>query len=179
MKTGYAVADAMTTKPVIVGSSVTVRDAANIMGESGVGSLLVVDTEQRVLGIVVAEDFVARATAKALDPDLTPIAEIMTTAVFDTRPEADIYEAMVLMREHDVFHLPVRDDEKKLVGFLTLKDILRIEPQLFEIMAEMANIRPSKRSEGREGYCGECGNYAEELERVQRKMLCEYCRENA
>jgi CBS domain-containing protein len=179
MKTGYAVADAMTTKPVIVGSHMTIRDAANVMGQSNVGSLLVVDNEERVLGIVIAEDFVARATAKALDPDLTPIADIMTTAVFDTRPEVDIYDAMVVMREHDIFHLPVRDENEKLVGFLTLKDILRIEPQLFEIMAEMADIRPTKRSNGREGYCGECGNYAEELERVNNKMLCEYCRENA
>jgi CBS domain-containing protein len=147
------------------------------MRDKVVGSLLVVD-EATLLGIVVAEDFVSRSTAQALDPDMTPITEIMTREIVDIEPSADIYEAMTVMREHDVFHLPVRDQHKKLLGFLTLKDILRIEPQLFELLAELSEVRPTERSRGREGYCGECGNYAEDLERVSGRLLCGYCREH-
>jgi CBS domain-containing protein len=83
---------------------------------------------------------------------------------------------MLLMKEHDILHLPVKDDEEKLVGFLTLKDVLRIEPQLFEIITEMAELK-RKPTKGNEGYCQECGNYSEQLVMHNKRLVCQYCAE--
>ncbi len=179
MKTGYVVGDAMTTKPVTIGPSLSVRDAAHIMRDKGVGSLLIVDDHHVLLGIVIAEDFVSRVTAEALDPDTTLIKDIMTTKLIDIRPEADVHDAMEIMSAHNIFHLPVRDGHHKLLGFLTFKDVLKIEPALFEILAELAQTRNRPGVKGQEGYCAECGNFAEDLVVVEGKVLCSYCSENA
>lgn len=178
MKTGYAVADAMTTKPVSVPSTITVRQASVVMRDHGVGSLLIVD-DGVLLGIIIAEDIVHRVTAEAKKSAETTIGEVMTKEIIDILPEADLYEAMKLMQEHDIFHLPVRDELKRLVGFLTLKDVLRIEPQLFELMSEMAEIHHQSNSHqsaaNTEGYCEECGNFSTMLYRKGKKVVCSVC----
>lgn len=178
MKTGYSVADAMSTRPVTVPSSLTVREASKVMRDRDIGSLLVME-DLVLVGILTAEDVVARVAAIGASPEL-PVGQIMSTDIVDISPEADIYEAMVVMREHDVLHLPVRDvQEKRLLGYLTFKDVLRIEPQLFELMEEKAELagHDRKTPERREGYCEECGNYATELTRRREKLLCQYCAE--
>lgn len=180
MKTGYSVSDAMTTKPITVPLNMTVREASKIMRDQDIGSLLVVSAEGVLAGIITAEDFVHRVTAEAKSSDKTNLSDIMTAELITIEPESDLYDAMALMREHDIFHLPVVDDEKLLKGFLTLKDVLRIEPQLFEIMSEMAQIteggkRP--KADRSEGYCEECGNYSDDLEKVGQRLLCSFCAE--
>lgn len=179
MKTGYSVADAMTTKPVMVRPDLTIKDASVVMREADVGSLLVVDEYNVLVGIITAEDFVYRVTAQGVDAATTPLEQVMTRDIVDIRPEVDVYEAVVIMHEHDVLHLPVRDESKKLLGFLTLKDVLKIEPQLFELVAEKAEMQASAplRVAGQEGFCAECGNYANDLARVNNRLLCGYCQE--
>jgi signal-transduction protein with cAMP-binding, CBS, and nucleotidyltransferase domain len=174
MKTGYVVADAMTTKPITVPPGVSIRDASRVMAERGIGSLLVVK-DDKLVGIVTAEDIVARVSAVGKSTD-DLVDDVITTQIIDIAPDADIYEAMQLMKEHDILHLPVRE-HGKLVGFLTFKDVLKIEPQLFDLVSEMAEIR--RRPTGKEGYCQECGNYSETLSHKKGKLLCTYCVEEA
>jgi CBS domain-containing protein len=179
MDIGYTVADAMTTKPVSVQPTISVRDASVVMREAGIGSLLVVDNEHRLVGILTTEDIVNRVTAHNLNAASTPVEDIMTRDIIDIRPEADITSAMRTMKEHDIFHLPVRNEEQRLLGFLTLKDLLRIEPELFEIIAEKADLEahhPPVRG-GKEGFCAECGNYASDLVRTKDRLLCGYCQD--
>lgn len=177
MKTGCTVADAMTTKPITVPSNTTVKDAARVIKEHNIGSLLVVD-DGILVGIVTSEDFVNRVCAEAKSAEKTLIVAIMTKSIVDIAPEADVYDAMLLMKEHDILHLPVRDETKRLLGFLTLKDVLRIEPQLFELVSEMAEITTNKKPRPvKEGYCQECGNYSEELVKRENRLLCQYCGE--
>jgi len=59
----------------------------------------------------------------------------MIKKVITITPDVDIYEALLVMRDEDVRMLPVLDGNK-LVGLLTVKDILKIEPALFELLAE-------------------------------------------
>ena len=59
----------------------------------------------------------------------------MTTKLVTIEPKADIFDAMMLMRDAEVRHLPVVEN-KKILGFLTMKDILKIEPQLFDLIVE-------------------------------------------
>jgi CBS domain-containing protein len=175
MKTGYSAADAMTTKPIVVPSNITVRDAGKVMRDHDVGSLLVVD-DGLLVGIITAEDIVHRVTAEGKKSAETLLKDVMTADIIDIGPEADLYDAMTIMQEHDILHLPVRDEQKRLLGFLTLKDILKIEPQLFEIMGEMAALTHPSELGKKEGYCAECGNYGD-LRPKHGKLVCQYCGE--
>ena len=71
------------------------------------------------------------------------------------------------MKDLDISHLPVTSGEE-MVGLLTLKDILKIEPQLFDILCEKYEIREEARKpitnpKKEEGICQICWDYAEEL----------------
>jgi CBS domain-containing protein len=179
MKTGLAVADAMTTKPVTVPSSLTVRDASKIMRDHGIGSLLIVN-DGVLVGIIISDDIVHRVTAEAKPSAETKVQDIMTKEIVDIAPEADLYDAMTLMKEHDIMHLPVRDKHKRLLGFLTFKDVMRMEPALFELMGDLAEIsqsnNPLSHSATTEGYCEICGNFSSLLLPKAGKMMCSYCK---
>ena len=57
------------------------------------------------------------------------------SSVVTISPEKDVFEALVTMRNNDIRHLPVVKGNE-LLGFLTLKDVLKIQPELFDILLE-------------------------------------------
>ncbi|MBI2660295.1 CBS domain-containing protein, partial [Candidatus Woesearchaeota archaeon] len=79
----------------------------------------------------------------------------------------------------NIRHLPVVD-KGKMVGLLTIKDILKIEPSLFELLVEKFELReetrkPIDRIISREAICQGCGAYAEDIKKVKGSLLCERC----
>jgi CBS domain-containing protein len=142
-ETGIQVADAMTTKPVTVRHGTSMINAVKVMSKERVGSLLVIAGE-KLAGIVTERDLVHKLARGLTLHD--PVERYMTpkASMIITEPDKDIYHAMLLMGEHGVRHLPVLE-KGKVVGFLTAKDILKIEPDLFEIMAEKYEIREAER----------------------------------
>ncbi len=183
MKTGLSVADAMTKKPIQVPKNITVRECARIMRDKDIGSLLVVE-EQDLLGIITEEDVVERVVAEGLDPETMCAEDIMTEELITAPPEKDIVDALALMRDHDLRHLPVLS-EGQLVGFLTAKDILKIEPQLFEILLDSIDLREEERklalrasALAQEGFCEICGNFSDDLSRTRdQRLACPDCRQ--
>lgn len=150
MQTGYKVIDVMTNKPVVAEKTDSLKDAAQIMMDSNVNSLLVKEGD-KAIGIVTDEDLVRKVIAKGLDPKKTKIKDIMETDLITIAPGKDIYEAMQVMRNHNIRQLPVIE-KGKLVGFLTAKDILKIQPELFELYIEKYELREEQKklSEHRE-----------------------------
>ncbi len=142
MKIGYKVQDIMTNMPVKIGKNTSVVEAAQMMDKFNVNSLLVV--EEKPEGIVTDEDFVRKLVAKGKMSEETIVEEIMSKNLVTIQPEKDIYEAIVMMRDNNIRQLPVLDGEK-LVGFLTMKDILKIQPELFDIVVESINLREEDR----------------------------------
>lgn len=143
MKTGYKVLDVMTNKPIIASKELSMKDAAKFMKEKSVNSLLIIENELPI-GIITDEDCVRKVLAEGLDAKKTRIKEIMSNELVTIQPNKDIYDALILMRDHGIRQLPVLDG-KKLVGFLTLKDILKIEPELIDLLVEqyeMESRRP-------------------------------------
>ncbi|MBS1266518.1 MAG: Homoserine O-acetyltransferase [Candidatus Woesearchaeota archaeon] len=143
IKTGYKVMDAMTRKPVTVSSDLTIIECANLMKEKHVGSLIIAQNNQ-LKGILTEQDIVRKVVAGKLDPKKTKVSEIMVTDVMSIEPEIDIYEALVIMRDNNIRHLPVMF-KNKITGYLTIKDILKIEPQLFELIVEKFELREEER----------------------------------
>ena len=139
MKTGYTVGDAMTRIPVKISHNDTVSTCAQTMHKKGVGSLLVMD-EKTVVGIVTEGDIIRKVLSPGNDPMQTTVKDVMTKDVVSIEPHMDIHEAMLTMNNFDIRHAPVLV-AGELAGFLTLKDILKIQPQLFDILVDKYRIQ--------------------------------------
>lgn len=143
MKTGILVHDAMTLAPIKVSKEENLEGCAKIMAKNKLGSLIVMEGS-KLAGIITEGDFVRKVASLDLRPSEVKVKDVMTQDPLTISPDKDIFEAIVFMRDHNVRFLPVMDEEK-LVGFLTTKDILKIEPQLFDILVEKLEIREGER----------------------------------
>jgi CBS domain-containing protein len=128
------VSEVMTRRPVVIESGKTVTDAALLMKRYNIGSILVVDGK-KVLGIVTTDDIVFRVTAEKKHSVSTIIDEVMSTKVVTISPTATVEQAMEELNMNDIRQLPVMQDDE-LVGFITLKDIIRIEPALMDLVTD-------------------------------------------
>ena len=98
-------------------------EAVRLMVEKGVGSVLVID-DGDVKGIVSERDFARKVAEESnISPDM-PVSEIMTTQVLCTHPGQTIEEAMALMTDKRVRHLPVLDDNQ-VVGVVSIGDLVK------------------------------------------------------
>ncbi len=99
----------------------TVREAARLMGERNIGAILVVENA-RLAGIFSERDLLTRVVARGLDPEATPVSEVMTRNPDTLPPGADIRQAMRLMVAHGYRHVPVVDGQR-IVGIVSARDI--------------------------------------------------------
>ena len=144
MRTGVKVCDAMTQKPVTVSPDLRIDKCSELMAENHVGSLLVGENG-KVVGIFTEQDVVRKCVAKGLQPWGVKARDIMEKTLVTIGPEEDIFEALRTMADYNIRHLPVMDDDKNFVGFITGKDILKIQPQMFEILTEKIKLREENR----------------------------------
>lgn len=138
MKSEYSVIDAMTRKPVHISPTATLQEAAHLMHQHDVGSLVVKEGNE-LLGVITEYDLVRKGVLKALHVE-TAISEIMSRDLVTISPEADIMDAIKLMGSANVRHIPVLK-KGEMVGFITMKDILRIQPELLELIIDKYAIR--------------------------------------
>ncbi len=179
MKTGIRVIDAMTRSPITINPEASVIECARIMKKNKIGSLLVVDNEQNLVGIVTKSDLIKRVIANNLDYSIK-VKEVMTKRIFTISPEKDLYEAIKKMKELDIRHLPVIDEKGKLIGLITLKDILKLQPHLFDTILDVIKLREEteKLKLLKPGHCEICGEYSEKLYRLpDGTFVCEKCKE--
>jgi signal-transduction protein with cAMP-binding, CBS, and nucleotidyltransferase domain len=170
----------MTTDAVTVTPATLLSDAAKLMRERNVNSLVLREDSQ-VVGIFTDEDVVRKIVAEGKDPFQIKVEDIAAQDIVTISPDKDIYDAMLMMRDNDIRQLPVID-QGNFVGIITLKDILKIEPELFEIMIERYQIRSSRVKSIRksaaaltDGVCEECGAYSVKLQDIDDKFMCSKC----
>ena len=122
MKT-IKVKDIMTPEPLMVQSSMTVRDAAKRMKEIDCGVLPVGDANN-VLGMITDRDIILRVTVEGKDPAKTQVQEVMTEKVYACDEDDDIEDAAEKMRKYDVARLVVTKG-KKATGIVSMTCLLR------------------------------------------------------
>jgi CBS domain-containing protein len=105
--------------------------AARRMHARKVGSLVVIDKDQRPLGIVTDRDLTIRVLAEGLDATQTTIGEVMSRLPRTVQEETAIEEALGIMRSGSFRRLPVVDRDGRLVGILSLDDILDLLAEEF------------------------------------------------
>jgi len=139
MKTGYKVGDAMTIKPIMVDPNTSIVQCSKIMAEHHVGSLLVGEGET-VQGIITEQDIVRKVISKDQDAKEAKVEDFMEKRLITVAPDVDVFDALKMMTDANIRHLLVMH-EKRMVGFITLKDILKIQPELFELLVDKIELR--------------------------------------
>ena len=102
----------------------TILKAATVMAEAGIGFLPICDARRHVVGVVTDRDLATRALAKRLAPETTSAAMVMSSPVVTCLETADVREAENLMAEERKARLVITDAEGKLVGVLSLADLI-------------------------------------------------------
>jgi CBS domain-containing protein len=110
----------------------TVTAAAQLMRQHHAGDLVVVDDadEQREpVGIITDRDIVMEVVARGRNPDQTTVRDVMTTRLVVASASEDIDAALQRMRAHGVRRIPVLDEERCVLGIITLDDLLRVHAE--------------------------------------------------
>lgn len=103
----------------------TVQRAIRTMLDRDVGAVAVLDEKQRVAGVFTERDVLRRLSLSGLDPGRTPVREIMTTPVEMATLSTTAGEALATMVERHYRHLPIVDDNGRLLGMLSIRNVLQ------------------------------------------------------
>ena len=125
--------DIMTQPPITTKLNTKIVEAAKTMIEKRIGSLLVVDDEGKLRGIITERDIVF-ATSQGWDPTQREVWEVMSENPITVTPDTDIVKVIEKMRTMDVRHMPVVDDEGKPVGVIASRDVLDTVLTLTELL---------------------------------------------
>jgi len=194
MKTGVKVGDVMSRELVSVKPGISLIDCASEMARKNVG-IVFVKNNGSLMGVLTERDIIWNlAENKSLMARASDVAK-KRSKVVTINPDEDVYNALIKMRKKKVRCLPVTVKDR-VIGMITVKDILRIEPSLFDIAAEMTPIREETEkmkeikmrrnrdslAQGdiwiKEGECHECGAYGL-LYNLDGRLICEECKDEA
>ena len=115
----------------------TATAAAGRMHNRKVGALVVVDSNDKPIGIVTDRDVTVRVVAEGRDPDRTNINDIMTPDPRTIPENTPIGEALQLMRDGAFRRLPVVGEDGTAVGMLSLDDVLCLLCEGFEQIRDL------------------------------------------
>ncbi len=119
------VRDLIGREPVAVATTASVREAARVMSEHRVSSLLVMDGE-RLAGILTDRDLRTRVLAADVDPGVG-VTAVMTTDPVTGAVDALAFEVLLEMVGRHIHHMPIVDADARPVGIVTTTDLLRLE----------------------------------------------------
>jgi len=111
----------MILDPVTLTDNALVSDALNMMKEYKIGGIPVVNSKNELVGIVTNRDLRFERNQKR------PVKEIMTKEVITTNEFTDFDKAADILQEHKIEKLPVVNSQKKLVGLITYRDIIKLK----------------------------------------------------
>jgi CBS domain-containing protein len=118
-----------------VDGEASVLDAVQVMVEANVGAVLVTGGDPNdVRGIFTERDFMRRVAVQGLGERETPVHDVMTSPLVVITPDTEVEEAMALMTDRRIRHIPVVDDDA-VVGMISIGDLVRLqsEQQSFQI----------------------------------------------
>lgn len=168
------VGDCMKREVITLTEESTVMEAAKLMRENKVGSVIVVKNDAPE-GIVTEGDITYKVVAEGKDPRKTLIKEVMHSKLKTVGPNEMIEKVAEILRDEGIKRLPVVNDKGRLIGIIGETDIVRISPGLYEIIREKTELENSNPSEFMSGNCEICGNYSETLKKSGGKLACEEC----
>jgi CBS domain-containing protein len=136
------VRDVMSKDVKVVRLDSSVKEVVATMNKFDIGSIVVVQGS-RPVGIITERDILRRIVEPCLAPETLTARQVMSSPVLTINETASVDEAAKLMAKKNVKKLPVMD-KQKLVGIVTLTDIVIKVPTMLSILEEL--VRPYHRS---------------------------------
>jgi CBS domain-containing protein len=121
--------------PATVSVLATVKDAIRAMLDKDVGACAVIDEHGIVAGMFTERDVLAKFALSGRSAQDTPVRELMSPMVEMATGETTAAEAFKVMLERHYRHLPVVDDQGKVLGILSIRNIL--EARIDDLLAEL------------------------------------------
>src|SRR5512140_1865699 len=107
-------------EPITLTTEHRIGDARRLVEETGTGGIVIVDKMKHIVGIVTTRDLLFEQN------NSKPIAEVMQRQVFTAPLNTTLEQAEKILHEHRIEKLPLVDEQGRLVGLITLKDIMKI-----------------------------------------------------
>jgi len=122
---------------VTISDDASMYEAAKVMTDARVGGLLVTDAKKKIYAMMTDDDIVRKAVAtKKMD---LKVKDIASKPLIGVAASADINEAAKLMGQKNIKRLAVFD-AGKIVGIMSERDIVRISPSLYDLIAEKEHL---------------------------------------
>ena len=126
----------MILDPITVNQNATIGDALLLMAEYKIGGIPVVDGVKKLTGIVTNRDLRFEKNLKK------KVSEVMTKDKLVTAKEdVDLVKAENILQQHKIEKLLITDNENKLVGLITFKDIIKVKQHPFSCKDEFGRLR--------------------------------------
>jgi CBS domain-containing protein len=109
---------------ISVKPTVMVIEAIELMCQKNIGGLLIVDNNDKLVGIFTERDYARKLILKGKSSKDTPIGDLMTRNPFTVSPETSIEACMKKMSEMNIRHLPVVENDA-LVGMISISDVVK------------------------------------------------------
>lgn len=119
-----------------VEATTPVAEVARLMKENDIGAVPV-GRDDKLIGIVTDRDLALRILAEGRDPATTTVEQVMTPGIVWCRTSQTVEDAIYLMEQKQIRRLPVIDDNKRLVGMLSLGDIAGALPR--QLLGELVH----------------------------------------
>src|SRR5271169_646557 len=121
--------------PATVSLLATVEDAVRTMMDKEVGAVAVIDENGVVAGMFTERDVLTKFALSGRDATTTPVRELMSPMVEMATEETTPSEALQVMLERHYRHMPIVDDHGKVLGVLSIRNIL--EARIDDLLAEL------------------------------------------
>ena len=106
--------------PIRMDSAHTVGDIKKLVDETGSGGILIVDAEEKLVGIITTRDLLFE------NDDNKPVSDLMQKKVITAAPDISLKDAEKLLHDYRIEKLPLVDKDGRVAGLVTLKDIMKI-----------------------------------------------------
>ncbi len=113
-----------------LGPAATVLEAAQLMNDRHIGSVLVIE-DDRLVGIFTERDVLRRIVAEQRDPASTPLVEVMTSPVACGAPRTTLNELRTVMRRRKIRHIPIVKG-RRVLGMISIGDLNQAEHDVQE-----------------------------------------------
>ncbi|NHI91908.1 MAG: CBS domain-containing protein [Candidatus Lokiarchaeota archaeon] len=167
-------------------------DAAKMMKENNISSVIVISDEFYPIGLITERDIIQRIVAEEKDPSKEELKAHMSSPVLKIDPDAELVEAMKKMIDNKVKRLVLIKDNE-LEGMISYSDIIKVSPDLLEIIYNKSKVEDIQEFESEEdedevdedfdenisGICEICGEESDNLkENEEGLFVCEECLED-
>ena len=116
--------DAKGRNVISIAPDASVFDAIKVMADESIGSLVVMDENGKLAGIVTERDYARKVIVMGRSSKDTPVAEIMTTDVLTAASDHTVNACMEIMTERKIRHLPVVEDGR-VIAMISIGDLVQ------------------------------------------------------